>query len=158
MTTIKLQTEINSSIEKCFDLSRDIDFHILSAEKTNEVAIAGKTHGLCELGDKITWEATHFGIRQRLSVEITKMDRPLFFQDEMTKGSFKKMQHQHYFEVLNGKTVMTDIFMYEVPFGFLGKIFDKIILKRYMLNFLLTRNSALKKIAEQAACNSKLSL
>ena len=58
MTTIKLLTEINSPIEKCFDLARDIDFHKLSTQKTKEKAVAGRTSGLCELGDKITWEAT----------------------------------------------------------------------------------------------------
>ncbi len=131
MTVIELKTEIKSNIERCFDLTRDIDIHKLSAEKTNEIVIAGRTSGLCELGDKITWEASHFGIRQRLSVEITKFKKPHFFEDKMTKGAFKSMRHEHHFKENNGRTLMIDKFEYQVPFGLVGQVFDKFILKSY---------------------------
>ena len=72
MTTILLTTELDADIETCFDIARDLDIHQLSMKQTNEKAIAGRTSGLCELGDTVTWEATHFGLRQQLSVEITK--------------------------------------------------------------------------------------
>jgi ligand-binding SRPBCC domain-containing protein len=149
MTTIHLITEINATIEKCFDVSRDIDMHKLSAKNTNEQAIAGRTTGLCELGDKITWKAKHFGITQQLTVEITKLDKPFFFEDKMLKGAFKSMKHEHHFEAQNGKTIMTDKFQYEVPFGILGKLFDRLVLKNYMTRFLLTRNEILKSIVEK---------
>ena len=149
MTLIELNTEILNDINTCFDLTRDIDIHKLSTANTNEKAIAGKTSGLCDLGDKITWEAKHFGIRQRLSVEITKFDKPYFFEDTMTKGAFKSMRHEHHFKEIDGRTIMTDKFEYEVPFGFVGKIFDKLILKNYMKDFLMTRNKVIKEIAEK---------
>jgi ligand-binding SRPBCC domain-containing protein len=149
MTTIELHTEILSDINTCFDLTRDIDIHKFSTANTNEKAIAGKTSGLCELGDKITWEAKHFGIRQRLSVEITKFDNLYFFEDTMTKGAFRSMRHEHHFKEIDGRTIMTDKFEYEVPFGFVGKIFDKLILKNYMKDFLMARNKVIKEIAEK---------
>lgn len=149
MTVIEIETRIESDINKCFDLTRDIDIHKLSTETTNETAVAGRTSGLCELGDKITWEANHFGFRQRLSVEITKFDRPNFFEDRMTKGAFKSMRHEHHFKSIDGGTIMKDKFEYQVPFGFVGQIFDKLILKGYMTKFLVTRNEVIKKIAEQ---------
>jgi ligand-binding SRPBCC domain-containing protein len=148
MTTMHLQTELDADIEKCFDTARDIDIHQLSTEQTKEKAIAGRTSGLCELGDSVTWEATHFGIRQQLTVEITRFDPPYFFEDRMIKGAFKSMRHEHHFERRNGKTLMTDKFYYEVPLGVLGKIFDKMILRRYMVNFLVTRNRVMKTIVE----------
>jgi ligand-binding SRPBCC domain-containing protein len=58
------------------------------------------------------------------------------------------MRHEHHFEEVNGKTLMKDYFEYEVPFGLFGVLFDKVILKRYMTNFLLTRNLILKSIIE----------
>jgi ligand-binding SRPBCC domain-containing protein len=148
MTVIELETEIEGDINKCFDLTRDVDVHKLSTKKTNEKAIAGRTSGLCELGDKITWEAQHFGIRQKLSVEITKFEKPYFFEDKMTKGAFRSMRHEHHFKEDNGRTIMTDRFEYQVPFGFVGQLFDKVILKNYMTRFLKTRNKIIKKIAE----------
>lgn len=63
MTTIQLSTKNNADIRKCFDAARDIDLHQKSTFKTNEKAISGRITGLCELGDKITWEAVHFGFK-----------------------------------------------------------------------------------------------
>jgi ligand-binding SRPBCC domain-containing protein len=149
MTTIKLSTIINAPIDKCFDISRDIAIHELSAKDTNESAIAGKTSGLCELDDEITWQATHFGIKQRLTVKITKLNRPIFFEDMMLKGAFKSMRHEHHFRSKGNATEMIDLFMYEVPFGILGKCFDKLILKKYMTRFLTARNQMIKELSEK---------
>ncbi len=148
MTTILLTTEINAPIEKCFDLSRDADIHLLSTKKTNERAIAGRTSGLFELNDTVTWEAVHFGVKQQLTVKITKFNKPYFFEDTMLKGAFKSMRHEHHFEDKNGATEMKDIFMYETPFGIFGKLFDYFVLKNYMTKFLLVRNEVIKSAAE----------
>ncbi|HOX83420.1 MAG TPA: SRPBCC family protein [Chryseolinea sp.] len=148
MTTINLTTEIKATIERCFDLSRDVDAHKLSAKDTNEKAVSGRTSGLCELGDTVTWEAKHFGVIQNLTIEITQFNRPSFFEDKMVKGAFKSMRHQHHFEERNGSTMMTDKFQYDVPFGLVGQLFDKLILKKYMMRFLVKRNRVLKAIAE----------
>lgn len=148
MTTINLTTQIKASIDACFDLSRDVDAHMLSAKDTNEKAISGRTSGLCELGDTITWQAKHFGIKQNLTVEISLFNRPIFFEDRMLKGAFKSMRHEHHFEEKNGVTIMRDIFEYEVPYGVMGKLFDRFLLRKHMINFLSTRNQLLKEIAE----------
>ena len=148
MTIINLTTEIKASIETCFDLSRDVDAHMLSVKETYEKAIDGRTSGLCELGDTITWEAKHFGIKQNLTVEISRFNRPLFFEDRMIKGAFKSMRHEHHFEEKNGVTIMSDKFEYDVPYGVAGKLFDRLLLRKHMINFLSTRNQALKEIAE----------
>ena len=149
MTTITLTTEIKASIERCFDLSRDIDAHKLSALHTNEKAISGRTSGLCELGDTVTWEAKHFGVKLNLTVEISQFNRPFFFEDRMLKGAFKSMRHEHHFEVRNGVTAMNDRFEYDVPYGIVGKLFDWFLLRKHMTNFLLARNQVLKEIAER---------
>ena len=98
MPTIDLKTEIKAKIEICFDLSCSIDLHTLSTSKTNEKAIDGRTSGLIVLDDFITWEATHFGVRQQLTSKITQFEKPFHFRDEQVKGAFKSMVHNHYFE------------------------------------------------------------
>jgi ligand-binding SRPBCC domain-containing protein len=149
MTAIYLETIINAPIEKCFDLSRSIDFHIDSASHTQERAVAGKTQGLIEAGETVTWEARHFGIMQRLTVQITAMRSPTYFCDEMLQGSFKSMKHRHFFHSLpTGQTQMIDIFEYETPFSVFGKVFDVLVLKRHMTDFLKHRNALLKQRAE----------
>lgn len=79
MPKIEIITEINSTIDICFDLSRSIDLHKISTAKTNEEAIAGRTTGLINLNETVTWQATHFGVRQKLTSQITAFNRPFFF-------------------------------------------------------------------------------
>lgn len=149
MTSILLETFISAPVETCFDASRDIGLHLGSAADTGERVVAGRTSGLCELGDEITWEARHFGMRQKLSVQITDLDFPRFFADRMVKGAFKSMRHEHYFEKSGGGCLMTDIFMYETPYWICGSVFDTLFLKRHMRNFLLQRNRFLKNHCER---------
>jgi hypothetical protein len=66
-TRIDLTTIINAPIEICFDLSRSIDLHQQSTQQTHEKAIAGRTTGLIELNEFVTWQATHFLITQKLT-------------------------------------------------------------------------------------------
>jgi len=146
--SIHLTTELDAAIERCFDASRDIDVHQRSAAGTSERATGGRTTGLCELGDTVTWEARHFGITQRLTVQITRFEQPYFFEDTMLKGAFKHMRHEHHFQEKDGKTIMTDRFEYETPYGIIGAVFDRLFLKRHMTNFLLTRNQYIKAVVE----------
>lgn len=149
MACITLHTLINASPERCFDLSRDAGVHLLSTKHTQERVVGGRTSGLFELGDQVTWEAVHLGVRQRLSTKITKFDPPLFFEDTMQKGAFTYMRHEHHFKKEEGKTLMTDIFEYGVPFGWLGKFFDHIYLRKYMTNLLARRNAYIRRLAEK---------
>ncbi len=148
MPIIRLTTEINAPIEICFDLSRSIDLHKISTAHTNEEAIAGRTKGLIEQNETVTWQARHFGIKQKLTSKITAFDRPNFFEDQQVKGAFKSFKHEHKFEQIGEKVVMTDVFDFIAPFGIFGRIFNKLILTQYMTNLLVTRNQVIKEFAE----------
>ena len=148
MPTIRLITEINAPIEICFDLSRSIDLHKYTMEHTKEEAIAGRKTGLIEDGEFVTWQAKHFGITQYLTSKISNFNRPYIFRDEQTKGIFDYFRHDHIFESKEDKTIMTDVFEYLAPFGFLGRIADKWFLEKYMTNLLLQRNKVIKEFAE----------
>ncbi|MEO6133931.1 MAG: hypothetical protein ABIP35_02185 [Ginsengibacter sp.] len=71
----------------------------------------------------VTWRATHFGV-------------------------FRKIKHDHYFAEKNGKVVMTDKFLFESPFGILGHLFNRLILTKYLKEFLIERNEIIKNFAE----------
>ncbi len=148
MPVIKLVTTINAPVERCFDLARSIDLHVISTSKTNEKAIAGRLTGLAQQGDVITWQATHFGINQELTVRIEKLDRPIYFKDVMVKGAYKSFSHEHFFEEKDGQTIMTDVFQFESPLGILGKMANRIFLTVYMKKFLAQRNELIKEYAE----------
>lgn len=148
MTRIELETLIRAPMRICFDLSRSIELHQISTSSTKEKAIRGKTTGLCVNGDTITWRAKHFGIYHHLTMEITEMIVPIYFEDRMIKGSFKSILHKHFFEEAEGGTLMKDIFEYEVPAIIFGWIFNKLFLKKHMQNLLLKRNQVIREVAE----------
>lgn len=148
MTLLCLETVIHAPIERCFDLARSIDVHQVSTAATRERAVAGRTTGLIEKGETVTWQATHLFVRQRLSVVITDMNRPYSFRDEMIQGAFASMQHEHLFSEEQGATLMQDRFRYDVPCGGIGRLFDRLVLRAYMTNFLTERNNVLKECAE----------
>jgi ligand-binding SRPBCC domain-containing protein len=148
MPEIKIYTFIQAPIAICFDLARSIDLHIVSQEKAGEKAVAGVTSGLINLHEKVTWEARHFGIVQQLETQITEFRKPYFFADEMVKGSFKSFRHEHFFQEQHGGTLMTDIFKFESPFGLVGKVFNWLLLTRYMQKLLEQRNRVIKEVAE----------
>lgn len=83
MPVIEYQQFIKAPVELCFDLTRSVDIHTQTTAKTKEIAVEGVTEGLLEEGDTVTWEAIHFGIKQRLKVKVTLMDKPNKFVDIM---------------------------------------------------------------------------
>ncbi|PKV52695.1 hypothetical protein ATE84_4815 [Aquimarina sp. MAR_2010_214] len=148
MTSIRLTTQIKAPVKKVFDLARSIDFHMMSAEKTKEKAIAGRTSGLIELGETVTWRGQHFGIYLLHESKIIEYNYLYNFTDEMIKGCFKTFKHQHIFYKTPSGTEMIDILKYETPFGIFGRLFDNFILKRYLTQFLNARNRSIKSHLE----------
>lgn len=150
MPTIILNTKLKADIQTCFDLARNIDFHQQSFVHSNEKAIAGKTSGLIELGESVTWEAKHFGIKQRLTSKITEFNPPNYFVDEMVSGAFKSFKHEHIFKVQGNHILMIDKFHFESPFGVFGKLANVLFLKKYMSSLLIKRNNFLKLAVEKS--------
>jgi ligand-binding SRPBCC domain-containing protein len=151
MPTIHLETFIRAPRELCFDLARSVDVHMASTGHTGERAVAGVTTGMMNLCDEVTWEARHFGVRQRLTSRITAMERPRLFVDEMQRGAFKRWHHTHTFEPREGGTLMIDRAEYASPLGLLGRLADRLFLERYMTRLLQVRNAHIKKVAETEA-------
>jgi ligand-binding SRPBCC domain-containing protein len=149
MPIIKRDIYIEAPIRVCFDLARNVEIHTKTTTKTKERAIGGVTVGLMENGDTVTWEATHFGVKQKLTAKIVEMEKLHKFTDVMVKGAFHSFTHTHEFIENGTGTIMKDTFAYKSPFGILGKIVDKLFLEKYMGHFIVNRAKELKKIAEK---------
>jgi ligand-binding SRPBCC domain-containing protein len=151
MPTIRLETSIDASPERCFDLSLNVDAHSGSVAHTHERPVAGVTSGMMKLGDTVTWEAVHFGIKQHLTSKITAYERPSRFTDEMTRGVFQEITHIHEFLPQGNGTLMIDHFTFRAPLGILGRLAEMLFLTGYMKSLLLARNSYLKQVAEASS-------
>jgi ligand-binding SRPBCC domain-containing protein len=150
MPVIELSTVIRAPRERVFDLARSIEAHQDSTGGTEERAVAGVTEGLIGMDDEVTWEARHFGVRQRLTVRVTAFERPKHFQDVMISGAFKRMVHGHEFAEHPAGTLMRDRFEFTSPLGQLGRIADWFFLTSYLRRFIVRRNEVLKRLAESA--------
>ncbi len=148
MPVLEFITEIRAPIEVCFDLARSIDLHKVSTAGSDEEAIDGVTSGLIGFGEEVTWQATHFGIRQKLCSKITAFEYPFYFRDEMIRGAFKSINHDHRFEELEKITYMSDYFEFQSPMGLLGMLFNKLVLTNYLKKLIIKRNQVIKDYAE----------
>ncbi len=104
---------------------------------------------MLQLGDEVTWEATHLYVRQRLTSRITAFERPHMFTDEMQSGAFKHLRHKHTFEARDGGTFLIDELDFASPFSVIGNIVDWLFLENYMKRFLVLHNDYIKNLAER---------
>jgi ligand-binding SRPBCC domain-containing protein len=150
VSRIELVRLVRAPQTRLFDLARSIDAHVASTPGTDERPVGGKTKGLLDLGEEVTWEARHLGVKQRLTSRITMFDRPRHFRDSMVKGAFARFDHDHWFEPVTGEPDVTrcrDVFDFDAPLGPLGWIAERVFLERYMRRFLEDRMRILEEVA-----------
>jgi len=150
MPSIHLTTFVNAPVERVFDLSRSVTLHKKSLEHTGEQAIAGTTSGLIGLNDTVTWKAKHLGKIRTMKIKVSSMTTPHSFTDEMAEGDFTSMKHEHHFKQVENGTIMIDLFYFETPYGFVGKVFNRLYLTRYLRRLLEQRNNMIKDYAESS--------
>jgi len=148
MPSIVLEFEVIAPVERVFDLSRSVEVHIESSSSSGEQVVAGRTEGLMELGDEVTWRARHLGVWQELTSRITAFDFPNHFRDSMVRGAFKSFEHNHRFIKTDRGTLVEECFEFQSPGGWLGRLANTLVVTRHMRRFLQERNQRIKQIAE----------
>jgi hypothetical protein len=150
MIRLEETTIIEAPIERCFDLSRSVEVHLLSNVHSGEQAlvVGGVASGLVGLSEEVTWRAK---LWQNLTSQITAMESPCYFRVTMVRGIFRFMQADHLFKSLeSGGTEMKDVFSICAPLPLLGPIAEALFLRRYMLALLRERNAVIKRVAESS--------
>lgn len=148
MPIITLTTKIKAPIERVFDLSRSIDLYPKSTDTNDEKAVAGKTSGLLEKGEEVTWEGSHLRFRKSLQIRISELTPPQGFTEEMVSGAFARMKHHHRFEADGDETTMIDELDYKSRGGLLGWFVENSFLTAHIRRFLADRNKVIKQVAE----------
>lgn len=77
--------------------------------------------------------------------EITHVRDREFFVDEQRVGPYKLWHHQHHLKEIEGGVLMTDIVNYQPPFGIIGDISNKLIIKNKLNDIFSYRK---KKVEE----------
>ncbi|HEX8169153.1 MAG TPA: SRPBCC family protein [Thermoanaerobaculia bacterium] len=157
MKHVVVERRISASPEVCFDAARDLDLHVESLAHTGERAVAGdgeravagRTSGLIELGESVTWRGRHFGVMQHFTSKITAFDRPHHFRDEMQRGAFRTFVHDHFFTRDGDGTRMTDLLQFEAPLAILGRVAETFVLRAYLQRLLESRAAAIAAHVER---------
>jgi ligand-binding SRPBCC domain-containing protein len=149
---VSIDTFIAAPLEECFDLARSVEAHIETSRFTEERVVEpgepGRLSGLLDLGDTITFEGVHLGVRQKLTARVTEMQRPFRFVDEQVRGAFAQLRHVHEFFSDHGVTHMRDTIVWKSPLGPLGRLADWLFLRRHLMMFLRRKQRLLKELAE----------
>lgn len=149
MTRFEVTTGIAALPQRVFDLSLEVEVHTASMARSGERVVGGVTAGRMRLGDTVTWEARHFGVRWRMTSRISACDPPGYFVDEQVAGPFARWHHAHHFEPDgHGGTLMRDVVDFAAPLGPLGIIAERTVLGRYMPRLIRVRNEHLRRAAE----------
>lgn len=86
------------------------------------------------------------GIAVKCQSEICKIQDQNYFTDKQLKGPYKIWEHTHTFSEINGGVLMQDLVNYSLPFGFIGRILNSILIKKKIENIFDYRNKMLKSL------------
>ena len=89
------------------------------------------------------------GIKTTWVTEITHVKHQEYFVDEQRVGPYKLWHHQHILKEMEDGTLMTDIISYQPPFGILGNIANKIIIKQKLNEIFDYRREVLTELFKQ---------
>jgi ligand-binding SRPBCC domain-containing protein len=145
MYTISDTVHINAPIDRCFLLATNIELVSLSL---NMRPIEREAKGLAQLNDRLLWHGWKFGFPQMHETLITSYERPVFFQDTMERGRFKRYQHEHNFTEIDGHTLLHDKIRFNLPMGWVGDIVAKNVMVPYIARLLHAHLQILKRVAE----------
>ena len=132
MKIYKIETvqHVNASLDECWDFfsspqnlqkitPNDMGFQITDFDNKSVYpgqVIQYKVSPL--MGIKLSWMTV-----------ITAVKDKSYFIDEQRFGPYTLWHHKHFFNATDEGTKMTDVVHYALPFGFLGRIMNTLVVK-----------------------------
>jgi len=119
---------------------RDMDFMIMNEEK-----LPLKVH----VGLLISYTVKPIaGIKMNWLSEIKAVNPPYYFIDEQRSGPYAFWYHEHYFKAGNNEneTRMTDKVSYAIPYGFIGRIAQKLFVASKLNDIFNHRETTIQRI------------
>lgn len=78
--------------------------------------------------------------------EITYVSKMKYFIDNQKSGPYKYWHHQHIFKEIEGGTEMTDIVNYAAPFGWIGRLVERLLIKNQVKGIFQYRTKVLEEL------------
>lgn len=132
MKIYKIETvqHINTTIEECWDFfSSPKNLQTITPDNMSFV-IQDFDEKRMYPGQIITYTLKPLlGIKVSWVTEITVAKENEYFIDIQLFGPYTLWHHKHFFEPTETGVKMTDIVHYALPFGFLGRIMNKLVVE-----------------------------
>ena len=139
-------TRIECSLEGLYKFHEDVSNLPLITPKGIEVTLLDDISSVKE-GDVLHMKVKQFFVSIPWTIKITKAHYPDILIDSAVKSPFKSWEHQHIFSQKEDSCELKDIVFYELPLGFLGRLFSRIVASQLEEMFTF-RHEQTKKILE----------
>lgn len=151
MFVIRDHVHIHASLERCFQLSTNLQLLADVAGMEPQRKKGFKAAGLLEDGDRVTWYGWKFGMPHVHISRITRFEPPKFFQDTMERGRFRHFEHDHQFTQVGDHTLLVERIRFSMPMGPPGHLVGKYVVMPHLVRMLRSRLAILKRTAETEA-------
>ncbi|MEM6822714.1 MAG: hypothetical protein AAF558_12340 [Verrucomicrobiota bacterium] len=136
----------------CFELIRNVDVHAAAVPEIKARPESGRKSGALHFGECTEWSAIYFGVRFRITMEVTDFDWPIRYAERNRRGLFQVFQHNYQLASIDSnRTVLNDCLSFESGYGPLGRYVDEWILAPRLSRALETRMTAIKTWAEDGS-------
>lgn len=135
-------------LDKCWDFfSSPENLSKITPDEMDFVITSNSNLGEMYEGMMITYTVRPlWGIKISWVSEITVIKEKKYFIDEQREGPYKVWHHEHHFSAEDGGVRMTDKIYYSIPFGFIGKIANALIVKRQLKGIFDHREESISKL------------
>jgi len=86
------------------------------------------------------------GMRVKWLTEITHIEEYKFFIDEQRIGPYRIWHHEHHFREIPGGVEMRDILIYVLPLGFIGRIIDRLFVRKRINKIFKYREMKIREL------------
>jgi len=86
------------------------------------------------------------GIKLNWMTEIIHVKEKEYFVDEQRFGPYALWHHQHHFKETKGGVLMTDLLNYAIPYGFIGRIANSLLVEKKVKEIFEFRRKAIEQL------------
>lgn len=86
------------------------------------------------------------GIKLNWMTEIAHVKDGEYFIDEQRFGPYALWHHEHHFAAIKGGVKMTDILNYAIPYGFIGRLSNRLLVGKEIKKIFTYREKAVNDL------------
>jgi ligand-binding SRPBCC domain-containing protein len=140
---VELSCTVDAPIAEVFAFHLDTRNAVRISPPSQRVVSVEGTFPL-ELGSEVRLRTRQrpLPFAQTWRIRIARLEEPTLIEDEMLQGPFALWLHEHRFAELPGdRTRLTDHLTYALPAGPLGRLADRLIVRRLLLGTFRQRHA-----------------